>query len=104
MRRLGGVDGNERLTDELALVLLILLVLEAATTLDLSAYLAVHIFLGLVLLPAVVFTCSRHQKPMRANEHKPTPSQPTNMSKRLSPRTSVSIANVKRFRYAKKRQ
>jgi len=49
----GGVEGNERLTDAIALVLLILLGLEAATTLDLSAYLAVHIFLGLVLLPAV---------------------------------------------------
>jgi CheY-like chemotaxis protein len=47
------VEGNERLTDALALVLLILLGVEAATTLDLSAYLAVRIFLGLLLLPAV---------------------------------------------------
>ena len=47
------MEGNERLTDALALVLLILLGVEAATTLDLSAYLAVHIFLGLLLLPAV---------------------------------------------------
>jgi hypothetical protein len=37
----------------LALVLLILLGLETVTTLDLSAYLPVHIFLGLALLPAV---------------------------------------------------
>ncbi len=47
------MEGNERLTAVLALVLLILLGVEAATTLDLSAYLAVHIFLGLLLLPAV---------------------------------------------------
>ncbi len=49
----GGLEGNERLTDAVALVLLVLLALEAATTLDLSAYLAVHLFLGLLLLPAV---------------------------------------------------
>jgi hypothetical protein len=50
---LGGVEGNQRLTEALALVLFVLLAGESATTLDLSAYLAVHIFLGLVLLPAV---------------------------------------------------
>jgi hypothetical protein len=49
----GGAAGNERLTSAVAAVLLVLLAVEAATTLDLSAYLAVHIFLGLVLLPAV---------------------------------------------------
>lgn len=49
----GGSEGNHRLTAALALVLLVLLTLEAATTLDLSAYLPVHIFLGLLLLPAV---------------------------------------------------
>ena len=49
----GGLAGNERLTDAVALVLLVLLALEAATTLDLSSYLSVHIFLGLLLLPAV---------------------------------------------------
>jgi hypothetical protein len=53
MSRLGGVEGNERLTDSLALVLFALLGLEALTTLDLSGYLAVHIFLGLLLLPLV---------------------------------------------------
>jgi hypothetical protein len=52
-RRLGGVEGNQRLTEALALVLFVLLAVESATTLDLSAYLAVHIFVGLVLLPAV---------------------------------------------------
>jgi hypothetical protein len=51
--RLGGIEGNQRLTEALALMLLVLLAVESATTLDLSAFLAVHIFLGLVLLPAV---------------------------------------------------
>jgi hypothetical protein len=53
------------------------------------------------LLPAVVLTGSRHQKPISAHEQKPTPSQPTNISSRLSASTKTSIANVKRFRYAK---
>jgi len=44
------------------------------------------------------------QKPMSAHEQKPTPSHPTNISSRLSAKTSTSIANVKRFRYAKYRQ
>ena len=39
-----------------------------------------------------------YQKPISAQEQKPTPSQPTNISSRLSPSTSVSIAKVKRFR------
>ena len=50
------------------------------------------------LLPAVVFASSLCQKPISAHEQKPTPSQPTNISSRLSPSTSVSIAKVKRFR------
>jgi hypothetical protein len=53
VRPLGGSDGNERLTDTLALVLVALLGVEALTTLDLRAYLPVHVFLGLFLLPAV---------------------------------------------------
>jgi hypothetical protein len=48
-----GPDGNERLTTTVALVLLALLALETLTTLSLKSYLAVHIFLGLLLLPAV---------------------------------------------------
>jgi hypothetical protein len=51
--RLGGIEGNQRLTEALALMLFVLLAVESATTLDLSAYLAAHIFLGLLLLPAV---------------------------------------------------
>jgi hypothetical protein len=49
----GAADGNERLTNALALVLFALLGADALTTLDLSAYVPVHLFLGLVLLPAV---------------------------------------------------
>lgn len=43
--------GNERLTTSVGLVLLVLLGVEALTTLALHAYLSVHIFLGLLLLP-----------------------------------------------------
>jgi len=53
MKPLGGAEANVRLTDALALVLLPLLAVETLTTLDLHAYLPVHVFLGLVLLPAV---------------------------------------------------
>jgi hypothetical protein len=49
----GGTEGNERLTSTIGLALLALLAVEAATTLSLSTYLDVHIFLGLLLLPAV---------------------------------------------------
>jgi hypothetical protein len=49
----GGPDGNERLTSAIGLVLVALLVVEAATTLDLHDFLDVHLFLGLVLLPVI---------------------------------------------------
>lgn len=49
----GGSEGNERLTSTVGLALVVLLAVEAATTLSLSTYLNVHIFLGFVLLPAV---------------------------------------------------
>ncbi len=45
--------GNERLTASVGLVLLVLLALETLTTLALHAYLPVHIFLGLLLIPPV---------------------------------------------------
>jgi hypothetical protein len=48
-----GQPGNERLTTSLGLVLLVLLGIEALTTLALHAYLPVHIFLGLLLVPPV---------------------------------------------------
>ena len=50
-RRGWGPPGNERLTTSVGLVLLVLLGLEALTTLALRSYLPVHIFLGLLLLP-----------------------------------------------------
>jgi hypothetical protein len=49
----GGPDGNERLTATIGLVLIGLLGVEAATTLSLHDFLAVHIFLGLLLLPVI---------------------------------------------------
>src|SRR2546430_15157504 len=48
-----GPPGNERLTSSTGLVLLILLAVETLTTLALSSFLSVHIFLGLLLLPPV---------------------------------------------------
>lgn len=53
MRRLGGADGNERLSTALGVPLLVLLAIEVLTTLDLPSYLSVHMFLGLLVLPAV---------------------------------------------------
>jgi hypothetical protein len=44
--RLGGAPGNERLTLFAALVLLVLLGVEVLTTLDLPAYLSVHLFVA----------------------------------------------------------
>jgi hypothetical protein len=49
----GGPDGNERLTATIGLVLVGLLGVEAATTLSLHDLLAMHVFLGMVLLPVV---------------------------------------------------
>ena len=46
-------DGNERLTSSTGLVLLVLLAVETLTTVALRTYLNVHLFLGLLLLPAV---------------------------------------------------
>jgi len=50
----GGVEGNERLTSTVGLVLILLLGAEAATTVYLSGLLPVHIFLGMLLLPPVL--------------------------------------------------
>jgi len=51
--RTGGPAGNERLTATIGLLLIGLLAIEAATTLSLHDFLAVHVFLGLLLLPVV---------------------------------------------------
>jgi hypothetical protein len=50
----GGHAGNDRLTSSVGLVLFVLLTVEALTTLALSSYLSVHMFLGLLLLPPIV--------------------------------------------------
>jgi hypothetical protein len=52
-------------------------------------------------LPAIAFCSSVYQNPMSRYEQRPTPSQPTKSSGRLSPRTRTSIIAAKRFRYAK---
>jgi hypothetical protein len=51
--RTWGPPGNGRLTASTGLVLLVLLAVEALTTLALRTYLPVHVFLGLLLLPPV---------------------------------------------------
>lgn len=51
--RAAGPRGNERLTTSTGLILLVLLTVEALTTLALRSYLPLHIFLGLLLLPPV---------------------------------------------------
>ncbi len=45
----------------------------------------------------------KNQKPIRKYDAKPTRPQPTSRPTKLSERTSVSIANTKKFMYAKKR-
>ena len=51
--RAPGPIGNERLTSSTGLVLLVLLAVETLTTLSLSSYLSLHMFLGFLLLPPV---------------------------------------------------
>src|SRR4029077_4465270 len=51
--RAAGPRGDARLTTSTGLILLVLLGVEALTTLRLRSYLPVHIFLGLLLLPPV---------------------------------------------------
>src|SRR5512143_1674762 len=49
-------------------------------------------------LPASDADFFSYQKPMSRYEHRPTPSQPTNMSRKLLAPTSVSMAKTKRLR------
>ena len=53
MARSSGPSGNHRLITSVGLVLLVLLGIEALTTLALRSYLPEHIFLGLLLLPPI---------------------------------------------------
>jgi hypothetical protein len=55
------------------------------------------------LRPASTFAKSSYQNPISRYEHNPTPSQPTNRSRRLSAITSTIIAARNRFRYAMNR-
>jgi hypothetical protein len=50
---LGGTDGNERLTANAAVVLIVLLAVEGATLLSLRSLLPVHVFVGMLLIPLV---------------------------------------------------
>jgi hypothetical protein len=49
----GGSAGNEQLTAVVATVLLVLLAIEGATLLRLGAFLTVHSFVGMLLVPVV---------------------------------------------------
>jgi hypothetical protein len=51
--RLGGPEGNERLTAAVAVALLLLLVVEGATILRIGQLLRVHMFVGMLLVPVV---------------------------------------------------
>ncbi|HEX4691466.1 MAG TPA: hypothetical protein VH276_12305 [Solirubrobacteraceae bacterium] len=52
--RLGGTEGNERLTSAAALVLVGLLVAEGVTIVHMRGLVGAHMFVGLVLIPPVV--------------------------------------------------
>jgi len=50
---LGRTDGNERLTANTAVVLIVLLAVDGATLLSLRSLLPVHVFVGMLLIPPV---------------------------------------------------
>ena len=52
--RLGGVAGNEILTSATAVVLVVPLVVEGLTIIDIRGFLREHMFIGLVLIPPVL--------------------------------------------------
>lgn len=51
--RLGGVEGNRRLTSTSATVLIVLLAAEGATLLRIGQLISVHVFVGMLLIPPV---------------------------------------------------
>ena len=51
--RLGGVEGNARLTGTTAVLLLVLLAIEGVTILFIRPLISVHVFVGLMLVPPV---------------------------------------------------
>jgi hypothetical protein len=54
LHRLGGPEGNARLTAATAAVLIVLLAIEGVTILFLRPLLSVHIFVGMLLIPPVL--------------------------------------------------
>jgi hypothetical protein len=52
--RTGGIDGNERLTAGVAVMLLVLLAVEGVTIVFLGPLLSVHLFVGALLVPPVL--------------------------------------------------
>jgi hypothetical protein len=54
VRRLGGSEGNERLTAAAAAALLVLLALEGGTLLAIDRFVVPHIFIGFLLIPLVL--------------------------------------------------
>jgi hypothetical protein len=52
--RTGGIDGNERLTAGVAVILLVLLAVEGVTIVFLGQLLSVHLFVGALLVPPVL--------------------------------------------------
>jgi hypothetical protein len=54
VRRLGGPEGNARLTGMTAALLIVLLAIEGVTILFLRPLLSVHIFVGMLLIPPVL--------------------------------------------------
>ena len=58
-------------------------------------------FVMKAFLPAAALAGSSNQNPIRRYEARPTPSQPTKQTSSERPRTSVSMKNRNRFRYAK---
>ena len=50
------------------------------------------------LRPAVAYASFSYQNPISRNEHRPTPSQPMNMTGMFAASTRISIEPVNRFR------
>ena len=57
-RRLAGVEVNELLTSSAAALLVILLIAEGITILDMRGLLGPHMFIGLVLIGPVAHPCT----------------------------------------------
>ena len=55
-------------------------------------------FSAIGFFPALAADSRRYQNPMRRYEHRPTPSHPTNITRKLAPRTRTSMKAQNRFR------